>query len=135
MEINKRLDEFYTALYQIQDYIRQKDKSWFQIEAQIRKLTFEVEQARNLRSKIPRTWAAANTDAAEEEKIQDNKAETRAENSSEQEIFADKYINGNDNNNSILKKTSLKNVDTGSGEIQLGNVSILINPEEDPDTY
>ena len=37
-------------LYQLQDYIRQKDRSAFHVEAQIRKLSFELEQIRSMRA-------------------------------------------------------------------------------------
>jgi hypothetical protein len=47
------MDDFHAALYQIQDYIRQKDKNSFQREAQIRKLAFELEQIRAMRANIP----------------------------------------------------------------------------------
>lgn len=50
-EFEKKLDNFHTALYQIQDYIQQKDKSSFQTEAQIRKLSFELEQLRSMKAK------------------------------------------------------------------------------------
>ncbi len=112
-EINSRMDDFHAALYQLQDYIRQKDKNSFQREAQIRKLAFEIEQIRSMRTNIPTINLANN--------------EIDYENNNVAEDLSSPV-----QNNELPQKEKLpKNVDLGSGEIQLGNVSILINPEEE----
>jgi len=98
-EIDEKIDNLYSALYQLQDYIRQSEKNSFERNAQIQKLAFELEQLRALKDK------GNSTDY--------------------------------DKNISNIKKDTIKplpnNVDLGNGEILLGNVSILINPDEDQD--
>jgi len=90
---SSRMDDFYTALYQLQEYIRQKDKSFYQMDAQIRKLSFEIDQLRTSRTS--------------------------------NRIKVSSYTENED-----TKETS-ENDDTGTEKIQLGNVSILVNPEEE----
>jgi hypothetical protein len=112
-EIKNRMDDLHAALYQQQDYIRQNDKNSFQREAQIRKLAFEVEQIRAMRANMPI--------------INLEKNEENNETSIQQPVLND----DKNNDDSLQNKMLPKNVDLGSGEIQLGNVSILINPEEE----
>jgi len=100
------------------------------MEAQVRKLAFELEQVRNLRSKIPRTRIISDSGIPMTKQVQENKAET-----SEELLQQDSdNKNSESNTDSLSGKAIYQNVDTGSGEIHLGNVSILINPEDDSDT-
>lgn len=110
--LNRQLDELHTAIYQLQDYIRQKDRSAFHVEAQIRKLSFELEQIRSMRAGAVRA-------GTEQHSLKENNDKAKQDASIEQE--------------SEETGKPLKNVDTGSGEILLGNVSILINPDEHPE--
>jgi hypothetical protein len=153
-----RMDEFYTALYQLQDYIRQKDKSFFQMDAQLRKLSFEVEQLRSARSSgrsRTSSYVPVHTDegmklgirSISEQEVSSNET---AKSVSEMDVssrtdtesaFEAVESNGkhkpkdaapiNENDNGDTERALLKNIDHGTGEIQLGNVSILINPEDE----
>jgi hypothetical protein len=119
-----RMEEFYTALYQLQDYMRQKDKSFFQIDTQIRKLTFELDQLRSAKgSGRARTLSNVPVHTDENSMVdeQDKKTEPGMENEAH---------TGNDANKEA-EVSPRRNIDRGSGEIQLGNVNILINPEEE----
>jgi len=140
-DMNDRMDDFQAALYQMQDYIRQKDKYSFQKEAQIRKLAFELEQMRAMRANIPVISSAGYKD---EEKAKPSASDLSDEISIEHahpndekdgtETELQYSLQGDDLHQSEdlpLKKNPPKNVDSGSGEIQLDNVRILINPEEE----
>lgn len=128
-EMKDRLDDFHAALYQLQDYIRQKDKTSFQKEAQIRKLAFELEQLRTLRTATPIPYTAKYEEQQEKKEIPieqpaltEKSESTQTDLSDESDILQEQFEQN---------KTPLKNIDLGSGEIQLGNVSIMINPEDE----
>ena len=140
-----RMDEFYNALYQLQDYIRQKDKSFFQIDAQIRKLSFEIEQLR-LAKGSGRVRAAGYSVAPAEHSMEDQ--ETSADRIAQTDAGSHRSAQEDDNPTDIaggseefpgtdknadkdISRIPPKNTDSGTGEIQLGNVSIRINQEEE----
>lgn len=128
-EMKDRLENFQDALYQLQDYIRQKDKSSFQKEAQIRKLAFELEQLQTLRTSAPAICSERDEDLQEKKLISIEQPVPPDEQKNMQTELPDK--------SDVLKeqldqyKAPLKNIDLGSGEIQLGNVSIIINPDDE----
>ena len=45
-EIDERMDEFYSALFQLQDYIKKSERVSFERNAEIQRLAFELEQIR-----------------------------------------------------------------------------------------
>ncbi len=133
-EVQNSMDEVYNALNGLQDYIRQKDKGSFQREAQMRKLSFELEQLRSMISKIPHTRAlnpdnilcsesSVSISEKEKQNIQEQKIKTE-QNQEEMPM---------EDHNEEERSRPLANVDTGSGKIHLGDVSILINPEDESD--
>ena len=135
-EIQNRLDEFYTALYQLQEYIRQKDKSSFHTEARIRKLTFELDQLRSIKAKIPQKGISnqkspgAEVDHIELESPKMESSDIYSEQAvnKEQPVQESGFLTKDETLEE--KRTPMKNIDRGSGELQLGNVNILINPED-----
>lgn len=156
-EVQNSLDEIYTALQGLQDYIRQKEKGSFQKEAQIRKLSFELEQIRSMKAKIPQTRAInpenmvssdSSIKISEKEKQdildQNTKSAIEEEQDNKQDLKEQKHEEHNQLEQKLIEipmeehlkeemARPLRNVDTGSGEIHLGGVSILINPEDDSD--
>ncbi|NLB43319.1 MAG: hypothetical protein GX815_13920 [Clostridiales bacterium] len=132
-EVQNSLDEVYNALHGLQDHIRQNDKGSFQREAQIRKLSFELEQLRSTRSKIPYTRVLSLEDMSNSDtsiktfEMEEKKQEEHSQVEQKQvEIPMEEQLEEE-------RSKPLKNVDTGSGEIHLGDVSILINPEDESD--
>ncbi|HCS75596.1 MAG TPA: hypothetical protein DIW17_17190 [Clostridiales bacterium] len=141
-EAQNRLDDFHAALYELQDYVRQRDKSSFHMETQIRKLSFELEQLRTMRGKIPYTRTVTHENELTTKPALLHTSENgvvieEKKNAPELEEKEEIIHSTDDDQQAAIKekKTKLKNVDTGSGEIQLGNVSIRINPvnEEEAD--
>ncbi len=141
-EAQNRLDDFHAALYELQDYVRQRDKSSFHMETQIRKLSFELEQLRTMRGKIPYTRTVTHENELTTKPALLHTSENgvvieEKKNAPELEEKEEIIHSTDDDQQAAMKekKTKLKNVDTGSGEIQLGNVSIRINPvnEEEAD--
>ena len=94
-EIDERMDEFYSALFQLQDYIKKSERVSFERNAEIQRLAFELEQIR-MKTKDYDTTNSSKNDA------------------------------------DIIKPPP-KNIDSGSGEIQVGNISILVNQDDNPD--
>lgn len=150
-EVQNNLDEIYTALHGLQDYIRQKDKASFQREAQLHRLSFELEQLRSMKSRIPSTKALKpdNENTAEPDPLQETKLIQQIDkdegkhdllntgSSSESSINVEEKQEQRHIPREELPEEGLKyplpNIDTGSGEIHLGGVSILINPEDESD--
>lgn len=111
-ELESRLDNLYTALLQIKEYIRQKDMSLYQLSTQVKKLTFDIEQLRSKNAlyksrPFRRPKPAASSYSAGQAEVDVSIADTMERDASNEEAK------------------------DGKEEIMLGNVSIIINPEDE----
>jgi hypothetical protein len=129
MDIQNRMDDFYAALYQLQDYIHQKDKLSFQTEAQIRKLAFELDQLRSLYRKSD--TEIQTLDYADERSNEAEHKHNKAEWTKQAEPHSKEEENRPEKQGANENVKPLQNIDHGNGKIQLREVSILINPEND----
>ncbi len=158
-QTNARMDVFQHSLYEMQDHIRQKDKSFFQMDAQVRKLSFELEQIRRESRRFPSADLpvrpktstkdtlsleessgsqtdpeneSSGPDADKEKEEKAEKQDMRKQDTGKQEAEDD---TGRNPKNSRPASDAPENENAGKEdeEIRLGNISIRINPEEGPD--
>lgn len=121
-ELESRMDDLYKALIQIEEYMKQKDMSLYQLSTQVKKLAFDVEQLRSkntlYRSRVfsrPKTKPSVNRGRPQDQ-IGDQTIRTVA------------Y--GNIKEAKDREKTNEEAKDKHE-EILLGNVSIIVNPKEE----
>jgi hypothetical protein len=147
---NARMDAFQHSLYEMQDHIRQKDKNFFQVNAQVRRLSFDMEQIRResrrfpssdlpVRPKTPsKDSIAAEASKSPTDPESGNKGpdtegkETEKQDTEEQKSEMDTGRNP-EGNRPAPDAPENENAEKEDEEIRLGNISIRINPEEEPD--
>lgn len=114
-QITSQLDEVYSSLYLMQDHLKQRDKSLYQMEATVKRLNFELEQLRP--TSVPPT-----------EKKRQKKTVTLDESKTEVDTAEIK-----DEAKERKKKDLPEEIPDSKdpNEIVLGNISILINPEDE----
>lgn len=136
-EFSSKMDDIYTALYQIQEHIQQRDKSIYQMDSQVKKLSFDIEQFRieKARSKdikprvinygiseaLPLADALPPVDA---QPLVDNLEPNNIEPDIMEPLGEQQKPAAKEN------KIPVEYEIERNEEIFLGNVSIVINPEE-----
>ncbi|HPT79336.1 MAG TPA: hypothetical protein PK830_09575 [Candidatus Atribacteria bacterium] len=111
-ELESKLDDLYSALFQIKEYIRQKDMSLYQLSTQVKKLTFDIEQMRSKNIQYKSRTLRRSRPVT----VIHSPGTTEA------------HVSINDTED---KSTDGTEIQEGQEEIVLGSVSIIVNPEDE----